>query len=157
MVYPSRLRAALIVFSLRGLAVDLMLGNRYLSFPVKGCKSERTFNDCSDKGTICTDRCFIFCAGMRHSLFIKSISDHSACLSSPGLTNIKGASCKAQRVVNSPSYPSIALSNSPIFLGSVMLAWCLADIGGRAPIRNAEISCFARPVAIAYLNICPQF
>jgi hypothetical protein len=63
-------------------------------------------------------------AGMRHSVLSKSNSDRSACRSSPGRTNTNGARRRAQCATNVPSYPSMARSSPPIYVGSVVLAKC---------------------------------
>ena len=66
---------------------------------------------------MCRTRAFIRSAGMRHSASWRRNSAHSAIRNSPGRTNTRGASRKAQRAMNVPSYPSMARRRAPIFEG----------------------------------------
>lgn len=148
-VYPKRRSAARIVFSLMGRSVVLMLGKTYLPWPVKGLISFNSATACFERGTIWGDFIFIFSAGIRHSALLRSISDHSAYLSSPGLINTSGARFKAHLATGVYTYPSMARSSSPIFLGSVIVAMRPCLTGAMAPRRSADGSRSARPVDMA--------
>ena len=122
-LYPRLLNALFTLFSDIGLS---LVEKRYLPPPVYSLSFFRTSTAWVLRGTTCSLRSlptfFIVSLGITHCLVSKLISFHSALLSSPGRTNNSGASCNALLTGNVPLKSSIFLSNSPIFLGSVILA-----------------------------------
>lgn len=76
--------------------------NVCLCLCVYGCNSRNKANACFAGGTMCSTFIFIFAAGMCHSAFSKSISDHSAWRNSPGLTNTNGANFRANLTIKPP-------------------------------------------------------
>lgn len=109
-LYPIRRRAAVIVFSLIGRDRLRTPGNANSNRPVSCCKSRKTAMAWVESGTMCCTRIFMRSAGIRHCAFSKSNSAHCAARSSPGRTKTSGDNRKAQRVIQEPSYASIARS-----------------------------------------------
>ena len=70
-----------------------------------------------DKGTICW--VLVLVTKYRHSLVLKSISNHLAVLNSPGLTNTWGAILSAEYTTFEPVNDSIDISNC----FSVFILW----------------------------------
>jgi hypothetical protein len=71
-----------------GRVLTLAPGNSKAPPPVIPLSSTSLANTWADKGTMCGDLIFIFPVGTRQMALSKSISDHSACLSSPGRVSL---------------------------------------------------------------------
>ena len=75
----------------------------------------------------------------------KSMSVHSACLSSPGRSSTEGDRRIAMIVTLCPLYPSMARRSAPTLDGLVMAAKCLTFGAAIAPRRSAANA--VRPAA----------
>ncbi len=120
--YPILRRAWFTPFSDIGRFGLPMHGKRCWRWPVSSWSSLMIAIAWLDSGTRCARRIFIFSMGMHHTALSTSISDHSACRSSPGRTNRCGDRRNAMRVTSWPVYPSIDLSRMPTSTGSMMAA-----------------------------------